>query len=249
MKAKRNTWGVLKKVFGRSRKSEIFEEDVEAAYYGNEQSPRVEHLVERFFQKKGSVLDVGCGSGREAFWLAGRGFTVDGIDVSSGMIAAAEKRRKREKIAGARFAVEDMVRFSSKKKYDYVMALFNVLTFPETEKDRKKALRNMAKALKPGGVLVLDLANKWGNARIVMKQLVFKLLFLLAGKWTKFGDVYSNPTLAESREVTFQHYFSKGEMRRYLAEIPGISYEVEFFDLYRNRRHKNHLLVVVRKRK
>src|SRR5687768_4330402 len=39
------------------------------------------------------VLDLGCGSGRDAFWLAERGFHVAAVDAASGMIrnAVAEK--------------------------------------------------------------------------------------------------------------------------------------------------------------
>lgn len=35
------------------------------------------------------ALDLGCGSGRDAFWLAARGFSVVGVDASIGMIRRA----------------------------------------------------------------------------------------------------------------------------------------------------------------
>jgi 2-polyprenyl-3-methyl-5-hydroxy-6-metoxy-1,4-benzoquinol methylase len=37
----------------------------------------------------GTVLDLGCGQGRNSLWLASRGFTVTGLDLSPVAIAQA----------------------------------------------------------------------------------------------------------------------------------------------------------------
>ena len=37
-----------------------------------------------------AILDVGCGTGRHAIELAGRGYGVTGLDLSSGMLAQAK---------------------------------------------------------------------------------------------------------------------------------------------------------------
>ena len=53
----------------------------------------------------GRALDVACGGGRNAFFLAERGFDVDAIDVSDvaveGVMAAAERRALRVKVMRA----------------------------------------------------------------------------------------------------------------------------------------------------
>src|SRR5713101_1411042 len=54
---------------------------------------------------KGRVLDVGCGAGENALYLAGNGFSVVGVDMSDRAIAgakakAAERRLKVEFRAG-----------------------------------------------------------------------------------------------------------------------------------------------------
>jgi len=41
----------------------------------------------------GPILDVGCGTGTNTYWLASQGFQVTGIDIAPGAIAAAEARR------------------------------------------------------------------------------------------------------------------------------------------------------------
>ncbi len=71
-----------------------------------------EHLVE--FLRHGSVergraLDVGCGTGTNALWLARQGFAVLGLDISS---AAIEKARAKAGTAvlDCRFATADFLR-------------------------------------------------------------------------------------------------------------------------------------------
>ena len=51
----------------------------------------------------GTVIDVGCGTGRHSTYLAERGHTVQGYDTSPGMLAIA-----REKVPGARFDQADV---------------------------------------------------------------------------------------------------------------------------------------------
>lgn len=54
-----------------------------------------------------SVLDLGCGTGRHALWLAAEGATVTALDFSEGMLAEA----RRKPGAGAiRFIVHDLYR-------------------------------------------------------------------------------------------------------------------------------------------
>jgi SAM-dependent methyltransferase len=56
----------------------------------------------------GPLLDVGCGLGANAQWLATQGFDVTGADVAPGAIAAAESRRS-EAGPNARFLVDDIL--------------------------------------------------------------------------------------------------------------------------------------------
>lgn len=46
--------------------------------------------------RPGRVLDVACGAGRNALWLARRGFDVTGIDISPTALARLEERARAE---------------------------------------------------------------------------------------------------------------------------------------------------------
>jgi len=55
--------------------------------------PRVCHTFAEWHSKV-DLLDVGCGAGDNANWLAGRGHRVVGIDISAGAISTAIERRE-----------------------------------------------------------------------------------------------------------------------------------------------------------
>lgn len=63
--------------------------------------PRV---MREFEVKPGRVLDLGCGTGKSAIWLAERGFDATGIDLSPAAIERA-RRSARGRGIGARFVV------------------------------------------------------------------------------------------------------------------------------------------------
>jgi ubiquinone/menaquinone biosynthesis C-methylase UbiE len=52
-----------------------------------------------------NALDLGCGTGRHALWLAAAGATVTGVDFSEGMLAQARRKPGAEAI---RFVVHDL---------------------------------------------------------------------------------------------------------------------------------------------
>jgi len=57
----------------------------------------------------GRVLDLGCGTGSDALWLAGQGWEAVGVDFVPDAISAAEKRVA-ESAAAPRFVVGDVTR-------------------------------------------------------------------------------------------------------------------------------------------
>jgi malonyl-CoA O-methyltransferase len=83
-----------------------------AEIYDHEQNPLIaleEPVVrEALGEVSGlSVLDLGCGTGRHALWLANRGARVTAIDFSEGMLAEA---RAKPGADGVRFLVHDLHR-------------------------------------------------------------------------------------------------------------------------------------------
>lgn len=96
------------------------------------------------------ALEIGCGTGEFCLRLAEKCVYVTGIDVAPGMIEAAEKRNAAPNI---RYALADAAQFLAQKEsaYDVIasIAAFHHL-------DEEEMLRLSKRALRPGGVLLLQ---------------------------------------------------------------------------------------------
>lgn len=99
----------------------------------------------------GRALDIGCGEGADAVWLAERGWQVTAVDISQTALdrAAAE--------AGVRgvavdFQLHDLTESFPDGVFDLVSAQFLHSTVPM---DRAKLLRRAADAVAPGGTLLI----------------------------------------------------------------------------------------------
>jgi tellurite methyltransferase len=107
-------------------------------------------LVENFhFLPMGLALDVAMGNGRNAIYLATRGFDVDGVDVDPDVvsIARATARRFHAPIRAIIGNVEDGTHIIPIEAYDAIV-VFNFLHRP--------LFRDIKDGLKPGGVVVFQ---------------------------------------------------------------------------------------------
>lgn len=112
-------------------------------------------LINLLKLKKGDrVLDLACGRGRHALYLHKKGFTVKGIDLSKRNIAFA-----RQHIPSVDFEIKDMRENFGDSEFDYIFNLFTSFGYFDFRNQHLEAVKNMAFALKPDGVLVLDFMN------------------------------------------------------------------------------------------
>ena len=99
------------------------------------------------------VLDVPCGQGRHAHLLAEAGFDVDGLDYSRHLLAIA---RKRGTGARLRYVRGDMRTLPARwtGRFDAVLNLFTSFGFFLDPHDDERVVGELARVLRPGGVLV-----------------------------------------------------------------------------------------------
>lgn len=101
------------------------------------------------------VLDLGCGTGRDAGWLhraAGR--TVTGLDSSEAMI-----RHARTHHPGPDYHVGDMRTFRLPGRFDAVLCLDSALLYCHTNEDLDALFGRLRRHLRPGGLLVAEMRN------------------------------------------------------------------------------------------
>jgi len=114
--------------------------------------------IERYFRSDGGrVLDVGCGVGRVSHLLHERGYEITGIDISEPLVAKA-----RSLFPDIDFRVEDVrdTPFDS-VSFEYAIFSYFGIDYVLPKAERIRALREIHRLLKPGGILVLSSHNSW----------------------------------------------------------------------------------------
>ena len=109
------------------------------------------------------ILDCPCGQGRHAHLLAEAGYTVDGVDYSRHLL-----QRARERGTGPllRYTRADMRRLPARwsGRFDAVVNLFTSFGFFVEPADDARVIAQVARVLRPGGVLVWQGASRDGVA-------------------------------------------------------------------------------------
>ena len=121
-----------------------------------EPQPAVVEL-ERAGLIRGTVLDVGCGTGEHTILLTSLGYDVLGIDFSAHAVEQA-RRNASERGVNARFEVADAMSLSDQPGYDTIVdsALFHIFD----DGDRPRYVASLHNACKPGGLVhVLALSD------------------------------------------------------------------------------------------
>ncbi len=114
----------------------------------------VARLVELLELPAGArVLDCPCGQGRHAHLLAEAGYDVDALDYSEELLAVARKRGVGPTL---RYTRGDMRKLPGRwtGRYDAVVNLFTSFGFFLDPADDARVIREFARVLKPGGVLL-----------------------------------------------------------------------------------------------
>lgn len=154
-------------------------------------------FIAKTFARRGAapgsrVVDAGCGTGRYAFELARRGYAVDGVDLSPQLITEARRRAEAmrrvepapapdDETAHARgapspdvsFAVGDILGLPAGAGYDAILCR-GVLNDLLDGRSRETVFRSFARALRRGGVVLLDVRDWEPSARRKIRGPVFE---------------------------------------------------------------------------
>jgi predicted TPR repeat methyltransferase len=145
--------------------SKVF--DAYAAYYdllygGKDYAAEAEYVaahIRRHVLQATRVLELGCGTGGHAEYLARMGYTIHGVDLSESMLAKANLRKAsfpsevQERLL---FIQGDVRTVRTGETYDAVISLFHVISYQTTNADLIAAMTTAATHLKPGGVFIFD---------------------------------------------------------------------------------------------
>lgn len=160
---KRRNVGVQKRVSREEWYKEIFEADDWLALQPENRQRQIArelYFVHKQVQIRTDfeILDVGCGDGRHALELAASGCNVTGLDLSRSLLERGLALAN-ERDVPVRFIEADMREMNFERRFDLVMCLNSTFGYFE-DAENLRVLRAMARALKPGGHLILDVFNR-----------------------------------------------------------------------------------------
>jgi SAM-dependent methyltransferase len=103
----------------------------------------------------GTALDLGCGEGGDAIWLARNGWRVTAVDIAAAALRRGADHAREAGVADAvRWERHDLSRSFPDGEFDLVSAQF--LHSPVAQKgERETILRRAASAVAPGGILLV----------------------------------------------------------------------------------------------
>jgi len=115
------------------------------------------NFVLPFLAPEARVLDLCCGAGHMAAWLAACGYEVTGLDISKPMIELA-----RDNAPGVEFVVGDATEFTFPEPFDAVVCVFDSVNHLPSGEEVQEMFKSASRALKPGGLFVFDINTDRG---------------------------------------------------------------------------------------
>jgi SAM-dependent methyltransferase len=117
-----------------------------------------QNWIENLAQTRGVALDVGAGSGRDAMWLAKKGFDVFAVEPAEQLRALAQEKNNDPRITWLSDALPELKRiYKLNIRFDLILLSAVWMHVPESQRER--AFRKIANLLKPGGHIVMSLRH------------------------------------------------------------------------------------------
>lgn len=128
------------------------------------------------------VLEIATGTGIIALGLAGRPASIEAVDFSADMVAAARQKAQRSGATGVRFAVMDAYALAyAPDSFDAVIIANALHIMPEPA----KALAEIRRVLKPDGLLFAPTFIHAGGVKTALLSRLMSLTgFRAYHKWT-----------------------------------------------------------------
>jgi SAM-dependent methyltransferase len=104
------------------------------------------------------ILDLACGFGRHANRLAALGHLVTGVDFTAGFLEIA-RHHAAEQGVQVDYRQGEMRRINFTEEFDRVVLLFTSFGY-FADGENVQVMENIARALKPGGLLGFDIPNR-----------------------------------------------------------------------------------------
>ena len=119
----------------------------------------IDQILKGRYQKGDSILDAGCGNGRNLKWFYKNDFTLTGIDINAERTAQAKENYPK---ASVNFSVGELDDLPfSENSFDHILCCA-VLHFAKSDEHFYSMITEMVRVLKPDGSLLIRVASNIG---------------------------------------------------------------------------------------
>jgi ubiquinone/menaquinone biosynthesis C-methylase UbiE len=153
-------------------------------------------------------LDVGCGTGHYLHRMNGYGYEMNGIDTSEGMLAQAKKNSNSQAAAVMKGSALALPFGDNSFDFSYII---NVLHHLSSREEQLCALKEIARVVKPGGLLFVHEMNADNAVFRFYMNVVFPLTnridgdrpdLWVSGEWLRKVQI-NGAQLQDTRYFTF----------------------------------------------
>lgn len=176
-------------------------------------------------RKGQSVLDSPCGAGRIAFHLARSGCVVTGIDLRAEFIGRARRRFQRSRLPG-KFQVMDLRDLAVEARFHGIFNWFGSFGY-FSDAENLDVLRRYARALRPGGRVLVDAINRERVLRHFLPEERTEKVVTRCSWDAGAQRIIARRTidgLEDARNMSSMRLYTPGQMKRFFARA-GLSVE------------------------
>jgi SAM-dependent methyltransferase len=174
--------------------------------------------LDKYFPKRGQILEIGAATGAYTIPLAKRGYNVTAVDLAPKNIAKLKRRVTGSKLEKrVKCFVADGRELAGVPGEDYdVVLLMGPLYHLVLKEDREKAVQEAYKRLRRGGVIFSALVSRYGIWGMLMAKLPF-----LIDRQEDLRSVFEKGRDAKVPAGGFRGYFATAEEVKPLHEKAG----------------------------
>jgi SAM-dependent methyltransferase len=155
------------------------------------------------------ILDAGCGTGSYSVELAKRGYNVFGLDSSKELVSVARAKAEKGEV-GVVFQVGDILELPSQPKYDGMLCR-GVLNDIIDNSSRQQTFFSFARALRKGGVLIVDVREWTNSARQKEREPVFEKVVKIDSGTLTFRSVTELEYETRRLLIAEKHILKRGD--------------------------------------
>lgn len=130
--------------------------DWEFDFLCEEQKKDVSFYLKKASEKKGKILEIGCGSGRITLPLARAGYDVTAVDSAPKFLSLLEERNT--DLLPIKTVLSDMRDLKLEDRFDLVFLPYSTFQYLLTQEEQFQVMKNIAGLMKADAELILDVS-------------------------------------------------------------------------------------------